>query len=99
MNERSKKRLVTANVVLWVMQALYTASPIDLIPDLSPILGWADDGLGFVAVTLFTIWTVVLLRKHGRTALAKVQQTLGDLVGLTRAFGPTALDIERADLA
>lgn len=40
-----------------VMALLYGASPIDLIPDLIPLLGWSDD------VTVFVVAFLLIL--HG----------------------------------
>lgn len=34
---------------------LYGASPLDLIPDLIPLLGWFDDGVVTVVMTLLAI--------------------------------------------
>lgn len=41
--------------------AIYGVSPIDLIPDLIPLLGWSDDAaLGILAL----IWAIRIVRKH-----------------------------------
>lgn len=40
---------------------LYGVSPIDLIPDLIPLLGWSDDAaLGILAL----VWAVRIIRKR-----------------------------------
>lgn len=44
--------------------ALYVISPVDLIPDMLPILGWVDD---LVLVPLVTRWLLRRLPAHVRT--------------------------------
>jgi uncharacterized membrane protein YkvA (DUF1232 family) len=41
-----------------LLALLYGASPIDLIPDLIPLLGWSDDMMVFAiaAIMAFRIW-------------------------------------------
>ncbi len=73
MAKSKSKKLVTANIVLWGMTALYTASPIDLIPDLIPLLGWADDGAGWLATLTFTAYTLWKIRKSGGLAALRAE--------------------------
>ncbi|MDQ3264876.1 MAG: DUF1232 domain-containing protein [Myxococcota bacterium] len=59
-------------VALWrkgagLMAAIYVISPIDLIPDILPVLGWMDDVGVASAVAAFLIRDI---RKHSR----RVQQ-------------------------
>ncbi|MBW1881042.1 MAG: DUF1232 domain-containing protein [Deltaproteobacteria bacterium] len=54
---------------MWVFQGLYTVSPIDLIPDILPLLGWVDDLFGLMVTVAFTVYTLSILRKHGVKAL------------------------------
>ena len=65
MAKPKKSRLISANLILWAMTALYTISPIDLIPDFIPILGWADDGAGWLATLTFTAYTLWQIRSGG----------------------------------
>lgn len=44
-----------------VASAIYGVAPIDLIPDLIPLLGWSDDA---AIVILGVIWAVRLARKR-----------------------------------
>lgn len=62
--------------VRWRVGALlaYLASPIDLIPDVVPVVGWADD----VVVTVLVLRSVV--RRAGEEAL--VRHWTGDPAGL-----------------
>ncbi len=46
---------------------LYGVSPIDLIPDLIPLLGFVDDA---IAVPLMIIWSVVLFARYRRRSRA-----------------------------
>lgn len=53
-------------VALWrklsgLFAALYVISPIDVIPDVIPVIGWLDD-LG--VMSLFTWWMVRQIRQH-----------------------------------
>jgi len=44
-----------------IASAIYGVAPIDLIPDLIPLLGWSDD----VAVAIVAVlWAVRLLRRR-----------------------------------
>lgn len=64
-----KKALVAANIVVWLFQGIYTVSPIDLIPDLVPLIGWMDDAFGLALAIAFTVYTVAVVRRHGVKAL------------------------------
>ncbi len=48
--EKKKKNKILP-VVFIILALIYDASPVDVIPDLTPFIGWADD----IAVTLGTI--------------------------------------------
>ena len=39
----------TLSIVLFVLALIYLVSPIDIIPDAAPIVGWLDDA--FLAIT------------------------------------------------
>lgn len=41
--DRENRWLVVFAAGLWVLQFIYLLSPIDLLPDFIPLLGWADD--------------------------------------------------------
>jgi uncharacterized membrane protein YkvA (DUF1232 family) len=43
-------RASTASKIFFVTAMLYTVMPVDLIPDVAPILGWLDD-LGMLTVS------------------------------------------------
>ncbi len=73
MAKTKSKKLVTANILLWGITALYTVSPIDLIPDFIPLLGWADDGAGWLATLTFTAYTVWKIRKGGGLAALRAE--------------------------
>ena len=62
-----KTTLLISALATWCAQALYTVSPIDLIPDIIPILGLADDLFGFLLVLCFTGYTVYRLTRKERT--------------------------------
>lgn len=64
-----RKALLAANLVAWVAQGLYTVSPIDMIPDIVPLIGFADDLLGLFVTLAFTLYTLSLLWQHGPRGL------------------------------
>ena len=51
-------------VRLWLLLG-YLASPVDLVPDVVPVLGWADDAV-------LVVWTLrSVVRRAGEDALAR----------------------------
>jgi uncharacterized membrane protein YkvA (DUF1232 family) len=74
------------------LAAAYVASPIDLIPEVIPVLGWADD----VLILLFAIDS--LIDRAGDEVVVELWDGPGDLlvlirdvVGLTRSMVPKRL--------
>ena len=59
-----KTTLLISALATWCAQAIYTVSPIDLIPDIIPILGLVDDMFGFFLVLGFTGYTIYRLTKR-----------------------------------
>jgi uncharacterized membrane protein YkvA (DUF1232 family) len=96
---RRRKMMVIGNILVWLIDGVYTVSPIDLVPDVIPLLGFADDLLGFLIAIAFTIYTVRTLRQKGvqglmpsnaiggRDALALTQQS-------TTEDTPTIVDMK-----
>ncbi len=60
------------------MAAAYVASPIDLIPDVIPVIGWADD----VLVLMFAIDSLV--ERAGPEIVEEHWDGPGDLLSLVR---------------
>ena len=54
----------SARVMLWLLVG-YLASPIDLVPDFVPVIGWADDAI----IVLMTLRAV--LRRTPESSLAR----------------------------
>ncbi|MCB1143603.1 MAG: DUF1232 domain-containing protein [Leptospiraceae bacterium] len=54
--QKGNKKWITA-IVLFILALIYGVSPIDLIPDVIPVLGWSDD------VTLLLITGINLYRQ------------------------------------
>jgi len=52
-----KSALLLTTVAAWFTGAAYTVSPIDLIPDILPVLGQLDDLFGLFLIGLFTIYS------------------------------------------
>lgn len=82
MKPQSKNLLLLLNLGVWMAQGLYTVSPIDLLPDFIPVVGWVDDLLGLVVAVGITIYTVNVVRKHGWSAVLPAG-------GAARHAGPT----------
>lgn len=57
------RRLVWSVRTLLVLLMLYLASPIDVIPDFIPVLGYADDAI------LVTLVLRLVVRRAGRDAV------------------------------
>jgi uncharacterized membrane protein YkvA (DUF1232 family) len=55
--KKNQKNWIIA-LIVFVMSIFYGASPIDLIPDIIPILGWTDDSILFIlaAINLYKKW-------------------------------------------
>jgi len=62
--QRADLRWLLAGTVLSALQLLYLVSPIDLIPDVLPVIGWVDDFLGLATAATVTGYGVWKLRKH-----------------------------------
>jgi uncharacterized membrane protein YkvA (DUF1232 family) len=74
------------------MAAAYVASPIDLIPEIIPVIGWADD----VLIIMFAIDG--LIARAGDEVVTELWDGPGDVlalvrdvVGLTRSIVPKRL--------
>jgi uncharacterized membrane protein YkvA (DUF1232 family) len=61
---RDRRVAVGLRVRLWLLLG-YLLSPIDLVPDMLPVIGWADD----VIIVLLVLRTVV--RRSGPDVLAR----------------------------
>ena len=83
-----KTTLLISALASWFAQAIYTVSPIDLIPDIIAILGLADDLFGFALVLAFTAYTVYRLSTR-----AKPQQAAPS-VSRAKEGTSTVLDYE-----
>lgn len=60
------------------MAAAYVLSPIDLIPDVIPVIGWADD----VLILMFAV--DALIERAGSEIVEEHWDGPGDLLGLVR---------------
>lgn len=58
MVEKTKKSaLLLTTIASWFGATAYMVSPIDLIPDILPVLGQLDDLFGLFLVGMFTIYS------------------------------------------
>lgn len=60
------------------LAAAYVASPIDLIPEVVPVIGWADD----VLILMFAIDS--LIERAGEEVVQELWDGPGDLLSLVR---------------
>jgi uncharacterized membrane protein YkvA (DUF1232 family) len=60
------------------LAAAYVASPIDFIPEIVPIIGWADD----VLIVMFAIDS--LIERAGKEVVEELWDGPGDLLALVR---------------
>jgi uncharacterized membrane protein YkvA (DUF1232 family) len=60
------------------LAAAYVMSPIDLLPEVIPVLGWADD----VIIVMFAIDS--LIERAGRSVVEEHWDGPGDLLSLVR---------------
>ena len=60
--DRDKRLLVGSAVGLWVAQLLYLLSPLDLVPDFIPLIGWIDDLILLGSTIAFTVFVVRKVR-------------------------------------
>jgi len=58
MKKGKKPALLLTTVATWFGTAAYAVSPIDLIPDIIPVLGQLDDLFGLFVVFAFTIYSI-----------------------------------------
>jgi hypothetical protein len=62
----SEQRWLVGSVAcVWAGWLLYLVSPIDVITDLIPILGWLDDALALLGAVSFTVFAALRLRGTG----------------------------------
>ena len=54
----TKTGIALSTVAAWFTEAAYAVSPIDLIPDIIPVLGLVDDFLGLCLVLAFTGYAI-----------------------------------------
>ena len=86
--DRALPRTVRLRVVLLL---LYLASPVDLVPDVVPVLGWADD------VLLVVLTLRVVVRRAGPGALeAHWPGTPQGLAALLRLVGTGSAPVSRS---
>lgn len=57
----------------WLVQLLYTLSPVDIVPDVVPVLGWMDDASLLLVVLAFTAWSVYTGWRHRGAVRAAVE--------------------------
>ncbi len=83
MDQRVPRR---AKIALGLAGA-YVASPVDLIPEMIPVVGWADDAI----ILLFAIDS--LISRAGPEIVEEHWDGPGDLLGLTREVVGLARDV------
>lgn len=62
-------RIALMLAALWLGQILYTVLPVDLIPDLMPLVGWLDDLILLAISVGLTGGAVHLVHRHSSNPL------------------------------
>lgn len=93
-DHRNDSAWLLLTVLAWVAQVLYFISPIDLVPDILPVVGWADDILAFV-VTLCVTGVGAYKLWQKRPQLDAGRQLEGARYG-AEAYEPLSTDQIRA---
>jgi len=88
--EHTDLRWLIAGTVLSGLQLLYLVSPVDLIPDVLPVIGWVDDLLGLATAAVVTGYGVWKLRRH--PALPAVSPKLATTPSEPPAYEPLSPD-------
>lgn len=50
-------RPVLLSALAWVASTLYAVNPVDLIPDVLPLIGWADDAFTVCLAVVVTLYS------------------------------------------
>ncbi len=66
--------------ILVILAALYVLSPIDLVSDVIPVLGWLDDGvIAFALLKLATQWLPPALARELEMYARHKHKRIGEL--------------------
>ena len=63
LKRESQNRSVQA-IVPVIVAIVYGVSPVDLIPDILPLIGWVDDGVMGVLMGTISVWLWARNRKR-----------------------------------
>ena len=63
LKRESQNRSVQA-IVPVIVAIVYGVSPVDLIPDILPLIGWVDDGVMGVLMGTISVWLWVRSRNR-----------------------------------
>lgn len=64
-NKPIRQSKMSPQMIVGLLAGLYGLSPIDVIPDFIPLIGWADDGGVIVlALVLMLVMTLMQGGKH-----------------------------------
>ena len=75
--ERANPKRSVLAVVPIIVAMVYGASPIDLIPDILPLIGWVDDGVMGVLMGTISIWMLVRSRRQNLDNTVPAKQPPG----------------------
>ena len=76
-------------LVLWLFQLIYTLSPVDVIPDIVPVVGWLDDLTGWGIVLALTAWTVTKVVEVGPVLVVRGREVAENLEARGARLAPT----------
>lgn len=63
-HKRTNQSRSVLAVVPVIMAIVYGVSPVDLIPDILPLIGWVDDGIMGMLMSTISIWMLLRSRKQ-----------------------------------
>jgi hypothetical protein len=88
MSTRSKLVLLMTNAAIAFAVFLYMISPIDLVPDFVPILGWLDDLASLSSLAALTLYTANAVSDGKLAGLLRLSRQVAQVADQPRSGAP-----------